>query len=212
MAISTFLEMQTEVIAHLGNHKQATNALTKEWINRVYIMLTSVFRFHDLEASDTSITTVNGTASYATPSGVRVITSIRDTTNKLLLTPKDIDWYETQDDSSDTKSKPEFWLRYGANIILWPTPDGAYATRIRYRKNPTALSADGDVTVLPDEWDDVIILLTASKGAFLLSMDRRGMNLKSEGLSVLSQIKEDISQEQLRRVGQIQPQRKGQDG
>ena len=212
MAISTFLEMQAEVQLHLGGHALATSTLVKDWLNRVYLMLTSVFRFHDLEASDTSITTVNGTASYTTPSGIRVITSIRDTTNKLLLTPTDIDWYETQDDSSDAKARPEFWVRYGANLLLWPTPDGAYATRIRYRKEPTALSADGDFTVLPDEWDDVIILLTASKGAFILGMDRKGMNLKSEGLSILSQIKEDVSQEQLRRIGQIQPQRRGQDG
>lgn len=210
--MSTFVEMQTEVKLHLGNNAVATTTLSKDWINRVYNMLTSVFRHEDLEASDTSITTVDGTASYTKPTAIRVITSIKDTTNNLVLLPKDIDWYEKQDDSSDAKAVPLNWVHYGVNILFWPTPDGVYKTRIRYRKAPTALSADGDNTIFPSEWDDVIILLAASKGAFILGMSRIGMNLKSEGLSILSQIQEDASQEQLRRVGQIMPQRRGQGG
>lgn len=210
--MSTFVQMQTEVKLHLGDHAKADTTVVKDWLNRIYNMIASVFRDLGSDSTDTSITTVNKTASYTTPSGVRVITSIRDTTNKLKLEPKDIDWYEDQDDSSDAKGQPEFWVRYGSNLLFWPTPDGAYAIRIRYRAAPTALSSDADETIFPSEWDDVIILLAASKGAFMLGMDRKGMNLKSEGLSILSQIKEDISQEQLRRMGQIQPQRKGRDG
>ena len=210
--MATFVLMQTEVKLHLGDHAKADTTVVKAWINRIYNMIASVFRDESLEASDTSITTVDGTASYTVPTGVRVITSIRDTTNKLRLEPKDIDWYEDQDDSSDSKGQPEQWVRYAGSIFFWPTPDGAYKTRIRYRKAPTALSADSDESIFPSEWDDVIVLLAASKGAFILGMDRKGMNLKSEGLSILSQIKEDISQEQLRRVGQIAPQRRGHGG
>jgi len=209
----TFLEMQTEVKLYLGNRPDLTTALVKDYISRMYDQISLVFRFYEIESTDTSITTVSGTAAYTTPSGVRVIQSIRDTTNKNRLEAQDMNWYENQDDDSSTSSgKPLNYVRYGAQLLLSPVPDGAYALRIRVRNLPTALSADADTPVFPAEWHEVLVLLAASRASFIFGIETQAMNLKSEALALISSILEDPSQDQLRRVGQMIIERKGHDG
>lgn len=206
----TFAEMYGEVNTNLGSNALLTassSTKSKEFVNRAYDELVLQYRFHETEATDTSKTTTASVASVTVPTGARRIWSIRDTTNKRLLSKRDIEWYESMDQSTDVASYPEFWIRYGSSILLWPTPDGAYSLQIRYTKLQTDLSADGDTPTIPVEWHGVLVLLASSKAAFWLGMDTKGMNFKSEALGLISALSEDSVEDDMNAIGQISIQR-----
>lgn len=201
-----FSEMYGELETHLGSNARLTassSAKSKEFINRMYLQLARSYRFYELDLTDTSKSTVAGTATVAVPTGTREIISIRDTTNKIKLIKRDIEWYEGQDQSSDAQGVPEFYLRYGSNIVLWPTPDGAYALQIRYLKLPDELSDDADVPVYPEDWHEVIVLLATSRAAYWLGLDTKAMNYKSEALGLISALTEDITSDKMHGTGQL---------
>ncbi len=202
----TFAEMFGEVNTNFSSHPKLTatsSTKSKEFVNRAYLEMALQYRFHETEVTDTSISTVASTVSVAIPTSARRIISVRDTTNKILLKKRDIEWYESQDQSSDAESVPEYWIRYAALLLLWPTPNSVNALQIRYLKLPTALSADGDTPDYPSEWHPVIMLLASSMAGFWLSADTKAMNFKSEALGLIAALSEDPVADEMNTTGQI---------
>lgn len=206
----TFAEMYGEVNTYYGSHALLTatsSAKSKEFVNRMYRQLARSYRFYELDSTDTSKATVAGTATVAIPTGAREIVSVRDTDNRVKLVKRDIEWYENQDQSSDVQGVPEYWIRYGSNILFWPTPDGAYDLQIRYMALPALLSADGDTPVYPADWHEVIVLLAASRAGYWLGLDTKAMNFKSEALGLIASLTEDIASDKMHSTGQMAVQR-----
>ena len=202
----TFAEMFGEVNTYFGSNAlltAGTSAKSKEFVNRMYLQLARSFRFYELDLTDTASVTVANTATVAITAGTREIISVRDTTNKFQLKKRDIDWYEQQDQSTDAAGTSEFWLRYGSNILLWPTPSAVVSLQIRYMILPTALSADGDTPVYPKDWHEVIVLLAASRAGYWLGADTKAMNFKSEALGLIAALTEDITGDRMRSMGQV---------
>ena len=115
--------------------------------------------FPELEASDTTQSTVDGTAYISVPTDCLVVREIYDRTNNRRL-----DWipwteYIKKTDKSDTSSEnePLKWIRSGGYLFLYPTPDAVYAMTVYYKKRPADLSGASDVTVIGKEWDDIIL-------------------------------------------------------
>lgn len=201
-----FSEIYGELESNLGSNALLTassSAKSKEFVNRVYLEMALQYDFYENQKTDTGSATVASTATVAVPTGARRILTVRDTSNKIKLKKRDIDWYEDQDQSSDAEGAPEYWLRYGTNIILWPTPDDAYNLQIRYKTLPTALSADGDEPFFPTEWHGALVLLATSRAAFWLGLDTKAMNFKSEGLGLIAGISEDPGMDDLGESGQF---------
>lgn len=198
----TLDEMRTEVQAILGGRSDATDDIVDDYINAAYKQLAMSFRFYELENTSTSTTTVSGTASYAVPTGCRQTISIVDTTNKNKLEPRDIAWYEQQDTSTDVTGAPEYYVRYGSNYLLWPTPDGAYSLRIRYTALPDTITT-GEEPVYSVEWHRVLVFLAASSLCFRFGLDSKGMNLKNEALGMISALQEDQVQDARMRTSQV---------
>lgn len=196
-------EMRVLVQRAFASRADVTNAIVDAAINDVYKRLAMSFRFYELENTDTGITTADGTAAYSVPTGARKTISIVDTTNKNRLWPKDIEWYEQMDTSTDVSGRPEYYVRYGSQYLFWPTPDGAYAIRVRYTKLPTTLSADGDTPVYPTEWHMVIVRLAQADIAMDLGLDTRAMNLKNEGLSIITAIQEDRTMDERQQTAHV---------
>ncbi len=117
------------------------------------------FDFPELYARDTSQATTDGTAYISVPSTAIVVYTVFDDTNDVKL--KNISrrqyWgYEDRDDTS-SEDKPTEWVREGGYIYLYPTPDDEYELDVYYRKRPTLLSENSDVTALGAEWDEIIL-------------------------------------------------------
>lgn len=195
-------EMRDEVQAIFAERSDVTDAIADDYINANYRRLAMSFRFYELEQS-TTFATVSGTDSYSVPTGCRETISLVDTTNRVKLTPKSVDWLEMQDRTSNSSSPPEFYVRFGSDYLLWPIPDGAYTVRVLYTKLPDELSADADEPVYPPEWHRAIVWLAASEIGFRFGLDTKAMNLKNEGLGVIKAIQEDPVMDRRNRNMQI---------
>ena len=59
----------------------------------------------------------------------------------------------------DAEGIPNRFHPFGTNVILYVVPDAVYALEIDYRERPAILTA-GLATVIPEEWDEAVILGT----------------------------------------------------
>lgn len=171
MGAYTFSQFKEYAKERMGGN-DAWDARYPVWVNSAYRQLTSRdkvgssrIEIPELETSS-SATTVDGTAYVSVPSDCISIIEIFDETNDVNLSWTPFDEYISRTDRADTtkEDKPTYWVRSGAYIYLYPTPDSAYTLTIHYRKRPADLSGDSDVTVLGEEWDDVILELAVSIG------------------------------------------------
>lgn len=204
-----FSEMYGEVQQYLPD-SEITAAKAKEFVNRAYLQMAMSFQFYGLETSGTFNTAADDydydIATVAT--GAKDIIGIYNETDDCPLQEETIQWWQQIEvDPTSLTQAPEYWVRYGDEILLHPTPDGVYTLRIRYKTNPTALSADSDTPVFPTEWHEAIVLSAASKAAFFYGFDNKGINLKGEFLGLVASLQEEHTMQARRRVGQITPAR-----
>ncbi len=190
MARMTAQDMVTEARLHLGGETTETlsNNQILRWINRAYIDCASTYKFDELEAS-TSITTSSGTAEYeASAADILTIIKVTDDTNNLTLVPWNRRMYElaTQGNVSSITGVPTHWFISGVGsnsrrqFTFYPTPAGTYTINVYYRKKPTELVLTPAATscVLPEPWDEVILLRAVAKGWRALGDDDRSYRAK----------------------------------
>ena len=203
-----FQDLYEDAQSYLADRADYLTADAKADVNRAYKKICNAFKFYEIDATDTSIATVDGTSSYTTPSGVREIITMKITGDtEYLILPMEMGWYERQDTSDDNKGVPEYFIRHGSLLYLWPTPDDAYDIRIQYRTMPADMSADADEPVIPEEWHEAIAFSAASVACFRFGMAQRGQELKNEYLGVITGIQEDTTRDSRHRIGQMRLQR-----
>ena len=181
-----FGEIYGEVISRLGNRSDIT-ARAKQWVNQAQFSIATSYRFFELEVSVTGSTT-SSTRTYSLPSDLRVILSIRDTTNSRKLNKSD---WRTFDKVSQTTGQPSRYDRFGSSIELDPTPDDTYGLSLRYLKRVASMTNDTDEPILPDEWIEAIILRACWIGALALQMNETSEAFKNEYVLYVSERKAD---------------------
>jgi len=87
------------------------------------------------------------------------IFSIKDMTNGRRLKPTSVQDIE---DMGSVSGPPRWFSHYGEGILVFPGPDAVYSLSMRYRMRPTRLSANADLTVMPEEFDWAIVWGAAS--------------------------------------------------
>lgn len=180
----------------------------KKYANRAYLALAESFQFFETEFTDEGTTTADGTEEYSVPAGAFDIVTMRDLTNKLDLIQETIQFYDGLDTSGDVKGQPEYFVLYGeGKFLLFPTPDGAYDLRIRYRKLPDEMVADGDEPVYPTQWHEVITLLGAHRAGMVAGFESKAINLKNDALGLIGELQERHTHAARRRIGQVTLQR-----
>src|SRR3972149_10900159 len=186
MSYMDFGEIYGEVISRLGNRSDIT-ARAKQWVNQAQFSIATNYRFFELEVSVTGSTT-SSTRTYSLPSDLRVILSLRDTTNSRKLTQAD---WRTFDKLNQTTGKPSRYTRFGSSIELDPTPDDTYGLSLRYLKRVASMVNGTDEPVLPDEWIEAIILRACWIGALALQMLESSKSFKDEYILYISERKPD---------------------
>jgi hypothetical protein len=182
---------------------QALRDLTTK--NR-YMGLRKNFVFPQLETS-TDDTTVDGQTYIDVPSDALIVRHLYDTTNNKKLSR--IRWYDyvdyTDRETTTAEGKPTEWVRSSNKLYLHPTPDDAYVIDIFYKKLHPELSADADVTLIGDEWDDVLVQLAVIKGQMWMNDWDKVKALKEVWLEDVSGMLGIYDQEEL----DMRPQIKG---
>lgn len=130
------------------------------FINRAFwdIVNKDMFKEVDLTAP---FGTVAGTTTYPTPAvfdAVQHISILDPTSNQYVtLDPMDIRVYRDKQDLNVSEfTQPTNYVRYGSNIILWPTPDKVYTIQVDYIQTLIDLVAGGQFPI-PREWDEIIL-------------------------------------------------------
>lgn len=123
------------------------------YINNGYLNIVRRVSYYVDEATS-DYTTVSGTASTALPADFAKVRSVRDTNRDVEMTSIGL---RQIDQSLASTGAPEYYALDGANVHLWPTPDGAYPMEIRYWKIPATLVADSDVPTLPADYHNMLI-------------------------------------------------------
>ena len=163
--MGTFNTIKAEVIARMGGRTDIS-ARVDIWLNDAFFELCLLprFAFFELDKQDTSIATVAATRVYALTGITDLwhILDVRDHTNERLLRRSSVREFDKRVQTNVTGFPVEY-ARFGTDLELDPTPDGAYTLRIRYRKRPNELSA-GNATGLSREWDEVLTTMTVAKG------------------------------------------------
>lgn len=152
------------------------NAKLNRFINDAYLDVCKGVDFEDLEKSDTSQTTVDGTEDYDVPTGSLVVKGVIDTTNDNLLEfITKYEFYRRRSTDASDEGEPTEWTRHIDKIKLHPVPDDAYALEILYKVVPTLLSADADTLAIPEVWDPVVLMLAIHYSFLSLGEEDRAM-------------------------------------
>lgn len=173
MGVMTFEDFEEEVIENL-NFPKIGNKRPKRWINLAYAWICNNNFFEALRTQQV-IPTVVGTGSYAlnaTITGVRaVINNTVDYTGELRR--REQIWrFDTS--STDYRGIPKYWQKEGSNLLIRPLPDLVYSLTVWGWIKPTLLSAQSDLTVIPEVWDYAIALLATYFGALSIPTERAG--------------------------------------
>lgn len=160
-------QMQQQ-IQDLG-YTSDTAQVQLDFLNAAYREIHSRMRWPFLEAIDnTSITTVQGTASYALPNTLsggnlwRNIDAVRiaqpSVQNYVMIDYKQPqDLFDMLQTDQITTATPRYWTRYANQLWFYPTPDAAYNVTIYYIQEPPDLVASIDVPLVPLAYHDAIV-------------------------------------------------------
>lgn len=163
MGLMTLADFEDDLNFSLGERMQQDNSRLDRWINQGYVELCSRVEFDVLKDRETKATVaeqdyVSLVATYTS------IISLADLTNKRRLRYTALRNFHSLD--PEVQGNPKLWSMLGLKLLLWPVPDGVFDISALFFKEPTILSAQDSVTVLPSVWDHGILLF-AEKNAWL---------------------------------------------
>ena len=158
MALSSLLDIITRVADELSlDRPSAVVAATAQQTRTLFACAQdagrSLLRAHEWGALQTvgTITTVNGTASYALASNYdRMVpdTGWNRTGDTMLQGPDSpqVDRYLQESGVAQTSTRQRFRLK-GSNVTIWPTPTSAETLVYEYVSNKWALSSGGTAQI-----------------------------------------------------------------
>lgn len=130
------------------------------FLNRAFwdIVNKDIFKEEDLTAT---FPTVIGTTTYVTPAlfdAIQDVAILDPVSNKyIVLDPMDIKIYRDKEDlNTNKRTRPTNYVRFGSNIILYPTPDAVYTVKVDYLQTLIDLIAIGTFPI-PREWNEIIL-------------------------------------------------------
>ncbi|HEY9685477.1 MAG TPA: hypothetical protein V6C52_00730 [Coleofasciculaceae cyanobacterium] len=169
--MSTLLQLVNEVLRRTGQvevttlvNAQTPVVQTRDFLNETYFEMLQRLKTERLQKTGT-LSTVNGTASYALASDAEINSlipdSVLDIASQQLL--REVDYTYPLTHGPTVTGRPECFYRTGSLLYLYPVPNAVFSVQYQYLIKPITLSADADTTQLPVEWEKVLILGTQAR-------------------------------------------------
>lgn len=166
----TQLRSDVRVIADVeGETDRHPDAMLTRWINQsiqAFRLMVSTAGSPYYITTTAAADTVSGTASYALPSDFVEAYGVDLTVNGYTVALPQYEFAERADytrSAQDSDSMPAYWRVQGSNLVMIPTPDGAYSYQLHYLPTGTDLSADADTFDGIAGWEDWIVYDVALK-------------------------------------------------
>lgn len=197
MGLLTLANFRTQIEDEL-NRSSVGNTKLDRWLNAAYLEVLHGFKFHELEGSQTFLT-VDGTHTYAIGATLAIdisdfralhdeglwVQSPTDNIKQILPETRD-SWLEKIDLDIASTAEPTHFHKFGDTIYLRPVPDTTILTiLVHYWKSGVKLAADGDVTILDSDWDDILAVGAIARGFRNFGEESRKVNARNEFLSMI---------------------------
>lgn len=205
MGTLTLAQMRAQVLLKLDSRKDVNDSDLNIWLNMAYDHMThpSIHEFEELSVKDT-ITLVVNTETYDLSSvilghrmiAIRSVHYVHSSTESLTarrhrLKPRAIQQY---DNRMPTASEPRYYyMGESDDIVIDPYPNAGAAGNIivvRYWREPTHLAAAGDVSVLPNYYDQLLILGCLYQAEETLNYRDRAEETKQNYVNLLNDASE----------------------
>jgi hypothetical protein len=158
--MSTFKVLQDEVLAH--GFAEGYRARTKVWLNQAQSRIARHVEIRELYTTS-SYTTVAGTATYTLPTDFVRATGLQNTSQQYRLTYVDDPNLLREDNLLYQRGSPTSFSFSESGLLLSPIPGSVESLLLTYYKRPADLSADGDTSVLPADYHDLMVSWTLSR-------------------------------------------------
>ena len=207
MGTMTLSEIRDEVKLRLDNRSDAgvADANVNRWVNMAYYHMThpSIHEFEELSVTR-EITLVVNQRDYDLSEvtvghrmiAMRTIHYIHASTDDLTsrrhrLKPRAI---QQLDNKQPTASEPRYYyMNEAENLIVDPYPNSAAAGNaliMRYWRQPETLSADGDTSVMPDYYDELLVLGGLYRAEEVLNYRDRSEETRQNYVNLLNDARE----------------------
>lgn len=169
MALDTYANLKTEIANYL-NRSDLTSYLDT-FIDLAESRHARDLRVREMEAVDTSITTVSGTQSYTLPTGYLEMRYVMYQSNPYqflaYMTPPDFFRVYNEGEGSGT---PTYYTIVSNKIYLGNMPDAAQTLELGMFKRPTALSDTNTSNDILNNFPDLYLYAALSESSpFLMA-------------------------------------------
>lgn len=144
----TLSALRTEVVNHGFDNLIISNSQLNQYLNDALAELSAKAQYYGEEQVD-DFSMVTGTSHYSFPTDMTKLRSVRITSPLQELTLIDL---RDIDRSYSTSGVPYSYAIDGAGITVFPVPDSAYPTEIRYWQLLNPLINDTDTPGLPPRY------------------------------------------------------------
>jgi len=172
MALDTYVNLKTEIANYL-NRSDLTSYLDT-FIDLAEFRHARDLRVREMEAVDTSITTVSGTQSYTLPTGYLEMRYVMYQSNPYqflaYMTPPDFFRVYNEGEGSGT---PTYYTIVSDKIYLGNMPDAAQTLELGMFKRPTALSDTNTSNDILNNFPDLYLYAALSESSPFLMADER---------------------------------------
>jgi len=172
MALDTYVNLKTEIANYL-NRSDLTSYLDT-FIDLAESRHARDLRVREMEAVDTSITTVSGTQSYTLPTGYLEMRYVMYQSNPYqflaYMTPPDFFRVYNEGEGSGT---PQYYTIVSDKIYLGNMPDAAQTLELGMFKRPTALSDTNTSNDILNNFPDLYLYAALSESSPFLMADER---------------------------------------
>jgi hypothetical protein len=172
MALDTYTNLKTTIANYLN--RDDLTAYLGDFITLTEARLNRELRVREMVNTDTSITTVAGTQSYALPTGYIEATTVIFQSDPYctLRFMSNSDFYNKYN-ASQSRGKPTYFTILGSNILLGVAPDTATTLQINYYKTLTALSDSNATNDILTNYPELYLYGSLAESAPFIMQDER---------------------------------------
>jgi hypothetical protein len=172
MALDTYSNLKTTIANYLN--RSDLTAYLGDFITLTEARLNRELRVREMVNTDTSITTVAGTQSYALPTGYIEATTVIFQSDPYctLRFISNSDFYNKYN-ASQSRGKPTYFTIVGSNILLGVAPNSATTLQINYYKSLTALSDSNASNDILTNYPELYLYGALAESAPFIMQDER---------------------------------------
>jgi len=187
---SSLLVMSNEVVYQIGQRTDLAT-IAKTWVNRSYQWLQDVVEFPESQATAT-IATIISTASYSLPADFFASRSVRNNTLNRKLNQISLENYARLSTASHA-TPTRYATRARTTLLVWPIPVAIEQLQLEYRKRLPSLTADGDLPLTPEAFEEVIILGAVAYGFDYNNEHERALMTRRNRRAILSELTDRLA-------------------